>query len=264
MHRAIVDLPHPDSPTTPSVSPSRTVKLTPSTAFTDAISFWKMMPCVTGKCFLTSSTTSSSSPARRRPRRPPSSSGLSITPARSSRRLPVLRLLVEPARLQVVRLADRRRELGMLALADVHDVGAARMEPAAARRVEQRRRLALDLDEPLDVGVEPRERAEQPPRVRVLRALEDLVDGRPARRSRPAYITTTSSAISATTPRSCVIMMIALPNSSCSFSISARIWAWVVTSSAVVGSSAISRSGLLISAIAIIARWRMPPENWCG
>ena len=34
MQRAIVDLPQPDSPTTPSVSPSRTVKLTPSTAFT--------------------------------------------------------------------------------------------------------------------------------------------------------------------------------------------------------------------------------------
>ena len=43
-----------------------------------------------------------------------------------------------------------------------------------------------------------------------------------------------------------------------------RICAWVVTSSAVVGSSAISRSGLLMSAIAIITRWRMPPENWCG
>ena len=43
--------------------------------------------------------------------------------------------------------------------------------------------------------------------------------------------------------------------------ISFRIWAWVVTSSAVVGSSAISRSGSLINAIAIITRWRMPPEN---
>ena len=42
------------------------------------------------------------------------------------------------------------------------------------------------------------------------------------------------------------------------------ICAWIVTSSAVVGSSAISTSGLHASAIAIIARWRMPPENWCG
>ena len=51
MQRAIVDLPHPDSPTTPSVSPSRSAKETPSTAFTDATSFWKTMPRVIGKCF---------------------------------------------------------------------------------------------------------------------------------------------------------------------------------------------------------------------
>ena len=43
-----------------------------------------------------------------------------------------------------------------------------------------------------------------------------------------------------------------------------RIWAWTVTSSAVVGSSAMSRDGSLISPMAIIARWRMPPENWWG
>ena len=39
-----------------------------------------------------------------------------------------------------------------------------------------------------------------------------------------------------------------------------RISAWIVTSSAVVGSSAISTDGLQASAMAIIARWRMPPE----
>ena len=43
-----------------------------------------------------------------------------------------------------------------------------------------------------------------------------------------------------------------------------RIWAWIVTSSAVVGSSAMSRSGSVESAMAIITRWRMPPESWCG
>ena len=48
------------------------------------------------------------------------------------------------------------------------------------------------------------------------------------------------------------------------FRSSSRICAWVVTSSAVVGSSAISRLGLQASAMAITARWRMPPENWCG
>ena len=38
----------------------------------------------------------------------------------------------------------------------------------------------------------------------------------------------------------------------------------MVTSRAVVGSSAISSSGFIASAMAIITRWRWPPENWCG
>ena len=41
-------------------------------------------------------------------------------------------------------------------------------------------------------------------------------------------------------------------------------WAWMVTSRAVVGSSAISSVGSLAMPIAIMARWRMPPENSCG
>ena len=35
----------------------------------------------------------------------------------------------------------------------------------------------------------------------------------------------------------------------------------MVTSSAVVGSSAMTSLGLQASAIAIMTRWRMPPEN---
>ena len=38
----------------------------------------------------------------------------------------------------------------------------------------------------------------------------------------------------------------------------------MVTSSAVVGSSAISTLGLQASAMAIMTRCRIPPENWCG
>ena len=41
----------------------------------------------------------------------------------------------------------------------------------------------------------------------------------------------------------------------------ARICAWTVTSNAVVGSSAISSAGLQERAIAIMARWRIPPES---
>ena len=43
--------------------------------------------------------------------------------------------------------------------------------------------------------------------------------------------------------------------------ISCRICAWIVTSSAVVGSSAINSFGSQARPMAIIARWRMPPEN---
>ena len=60
------------------------------------------------------------------------------------------------------------------------------------------------------------------------------------------------------------MMITAIPSSSWRRSSSCRICAWVVTSSAVVGSSAISSFGSLASAIAIIARWRIPPENSCG
>ena len=61
-----------------------------------------------------------------------------------------------------------------------------------------------------------------------------------------------------------VIMMSAVFDSSCSFSSRSRIWACTVASSAVVGSSAMIILGERESAMAMMARWRMPPENWCG
>src|ERR1044071_7553941 len=62
-----------------------------------------------------------------------------------------------------------------------------------------------------------------------------------------------SSASSATTPRSWVMRTTAEPNSFCRSRIRSRICAWTVTSRAVVGSSAMSSSGLLTSAIAVDA-----------
>ena len=56
----------------------------------------------------------------------------------------------------------------------------------------------------------------------------------------------------------------AMPRSRDRSFMSLRICAWIVTSSAVVGSSAMMSFGLQESAMAIITRWRMPPENWCG
>ncbi len=61
-----------------------------------------------------------------------------------------------------------------------------------------------------------------------------------------------------------MISMIAMPRRSRSSFISSRICACTVTSSAVVGSSAISSFGSELSAIAIITRCRMPPDIWCG
>src|SRR5258706_6893297 len=68
----------------------------------------------------------------------------------------------------------------------------------------------------------------------------------------------------ATTPRSWVMSMTAVLKSRRRRAMSSRICAWTVTSSAVVGSSAISSFGLQESAIAIMTRWRMPPVNWWG
>src|SRR3954447_5774178 len=81
---------------------------------------------------------------------------------------------------------------------------------------------------------------------------------------RPAYITAIVSVTSATTPRSWVIRITAMSSSRWRRAISSRICACTVTSSAVVGSSAIRSRGSFTSAIAIIARWRMPPQNSCG
>ena len=55
-----------------------------------------------------------------------------------------------------------------------------------------------------------------------------------------------------------------MPRRCCRSRSRSRIWAWMVTSSAVVGSSAISSEGSHDSAIAIITRCRMPPDSWCG
>ena len=77
-------------------------------------------------------------------------------------------------------------------------------------------------------------------------------------------MTTTRSAMSATTPRSCVIRMIAVPRRSRRSRITSRMPAWMVTSSAVVGSSAIRTLGEHATAMAIITRCLIPPESWCG
>ena len=68
----------------------------------------------------------------------------------------------------------------------------------------------------------------------------------------------------ATTPRSCVISSTAMPRCACSRFRRSSTCAWIVTSSAVVGSSAINSSGSPASAMAIIARCFIPPDIWNG
>ncbi len=70
--RPVVVLPQPDSPTTPSVCPAATEKLTSSTACTAPIFCRMMTPLVTGKCLVSPVTSSSAPPA---PPAPP------VTPA---------------------------------------------------------------------------------------------------------------------------------------------------------------------------------------
>ena len=53
-------------------------------------------------------------------------------------------------------------------------------------------------------------------------------------------------------------------NSSRSAATRSSTSASTVASSPVVGSSRISSVGSLASAIAMITRWFMPPESWCG
>ena len=83
----------------------------------------------------------------------------------------------------------------------------------------------------------------------------------PVSTTSPAYITTTSSQSSAIRPRLCETTMIVAWSSRWSSRIRWMICASMVTSSAVVGSSATRSIGSISSAMAMLARWRMPPLN---
>src|SRR6266545_1804279 len=78
-----------------------------------------------------------------------------------------------------------------------------------------------------------------------------------------AYITPMVSQVCATTPRLWVMKIKDILKRSIMLRISSRMVAWMVTSSAVVGSSAIKKVGLQLRAMASMTRWRMPPLNSC-
>src|SRR6266542_6903817 len=214
MARPVVDLPHPDSPTRPSVSPFSTKKSIPSTARTAPTWRWKMIPCVSGKCILSASTVRRFFPlsavAVERLRWMNSSFGgvVFVVTAMSSfswrfggrgdgRGLLLDRLeesgvadlmlpirvdepsafLSTPAARLVIGLGVRDvLELRFLLVAHVMAVLAARLELASRWRGDEVGRQAFDRHE---LGfarlVEPRDGAQQAPGVRHLGVREELV-----------------------------------------------------------------------------------------
>src|SRR6266404_5422089 len=141
--RPVVDLPQPDSPTSPSVSPRLTVKDTPSTAFTVATCRRTTMPELIGKWIFRSSTCSTVS---------------GIEP------------VMEKTRgLMLGSALDQRRALAATAF---DGTLAARGESAARRQSGKIGRLALDRHQrPFGVTVEPRHRGHKPDRIGMARIL---------------------------------------------------------------------------------------------
>src|SRR5712692_7845407 len=162
--RPSVDLPQPDSPTRPRVSPCLISRSTPSTARTQATVRWRT-PAVTGKYFLRPRTSTSGSAEVQ---------ALLSLAAVAVSGIQVLSGLGHPAGGEL-RLADRlqgRRLLG----AALDPEGAAGMKGASARRADQVRRQTLDRLERLPVVVvQARDGAQQGPRVGMLGAGEDVV-----------------------------------------------------------------------------------------
>ena len=125
------------------------------------------------------------------------------------------------------------------------------------------RRARDDVERPA-VGVDVRERRQQLLRVRVARRAEDLVDG--ALLGDPAGVHDHDPVAGLGDHRQVVgdqdQRQAELRARSCSSS--SRICAWTITSRAVVGSSPMTIAGSQARAIAIIARWRIPPDSSCG
>ena len=242
--RPSVDLPQPDSPTIPSVSPRRTSSETPSTAWTTSDEPRFNARAFTGKC-LTRSTASSRTAVRAH------------------------------AVFLAKRAARRRIEMAGVAAAGLHALERAPASSSRARsgtgsearsgsRAAARAATAARPGSPSSRlharPAEPRDRVEQPPGVRVLRVAEHgrlrplLDDAARVHDDDPlGELRDDAHVVRDQHDRRVVLAL--------SRFISARICAWIVTSSAVVGSSAISSDGLHESAIAIITRCRMPPEN---
>src|SRR6266851_4108269 len=194
--RPAVDLPEPDSPTSPSVSPGMTSKLTSSSAFSgDVPPAWLTM-----NVFLRPRTSTIGA------------SAIDITKSKHLRRAA-----------DGVRLSRQFDWRGRSQAAVLH-------KPTPRREATPRdiflrpRDSAGNSRKARGAAIELRHRGHQPDGVGVDGPAEKLRNSRK----------------------------------------SSRIWAWIVTSSAVVGSSAIKRRGRHAMAIATMTLWRIPPDRRCG
>ena len=172
MQRASVDLPQPVSPTSPSVSPSRICRLTPSTACTNRCSRLTSEALRSGKCLTMPVSSSSAGPASAAA---DACRAAVISTGTGTRRAtaPAAESGSQQADWWPGLAADRvqRRRLGG---APVEGEPAARPERAARRLGQHARRLAGDGPQPPGVAGH-RDRLQQPARVGVMR----LVVGRP-------------------------------------------------------------------------------------
>ena len=180
MQRPSVDLPQPDSPTRPSVSPFAIVRSTPSTARSTSGGSLRsrlVAPPRSANCIC-------------RPRMSSSGSAGELSAVAASatgdHRFPLhvgrAGLVVQTARRPSVAELDERDRV---AEAVVLDEPAARMKPAARRGRRQVGRCPRDRGETRADRIEVGDGTQQAEGVRVARLAEDAVDRRPSRRSGP-------------------------------------------------------------------------------
>jgi hypothetical protein len=231
MRRPVVDLPQPDSPTSASVSPRAMSKLTSSTART---------------CRHAAGSRRADREVLDQPR-----TTLQVRRRRCSVAVAVAVAMSGHAALASSTGAFQQATGARAEVAQRRWFGvAARIGERAARREAAARRLvgraghrALDGGQAFALDVQ---RGIEPSRPIVYGCCGSANSASTGALSTiwPAYITITSSASSAITPRSWVMIRIAMPSRCCRSRSRSRICAWIVTSSAVVGSSAISSAGL--------------------
>ena len=238
---------------------------TPSTALTVADLALEQIPRVTGKCFVEVLDAEQVVAIARR------STRLTASPAGAARRRRA------PAR----ELARRRWQAAACSASPATGARAAALARGRRRsRSGQRgveggsragrsisvRRHARDRRQPLRRRrVEPRQRAEQAPACTGARARRRASSTSAVSTIRPAYITSTRSAtlgddaevVRDQDDRRAELALQVLHQRRGSAPGSSRRARWSARRRS-------AASGLQASAIAIITRWRMPPENWCG